>query len=70
LTTPSISSVEVIGELTIDFALNVHFEEGNDAWFVPQLVAFVDHAEGTQISIGESHLIRDAAGEWREDRSK
>jgi hypothetical protein len=66
-TTPSVSGVEVIGEVTCDFALNVVFDNGDPKaglWFAPQLVEFVDHAPGTQIRIGEMHLVRRADGEW------
>jgi len=58
----------VIGRTAEDLAFNVHFEDGaEDAWFAPHLVVLVDHAPGTTVTIGETHLIRDADGEWHED---
>lgn len=66
-TTPSVTGVKVIGETEQDFALNVVIEgKEDDLWFAPELVEFVDHAEGTQIRIGTRRFSRDAAGEWEE----
>src|ERR1700730_4188923 len=51
-TTPSVSSVEVIGELESDYAINVFFEDRHESfWFAPALVEFVDHAPGTEITL-------------------
>lgn len=45
-TTPSITSVEVIGEITSDYAINVAFEENNETfWFVPELLEFAEHPQ-------------------------
>jgi len=66
-TTPSVTSVNVIGGTEEDLAFNVHFADGpDDVWFAPHLVGLVDHASGTTVTIGEKQLIRDAHGEWRE----
>src|SRR6266849_11221788 len=51
-TTPSLTSVEVIGELSSDYAINVYFEErGSSSWFAPELLEFVDYAPGTEITL-------------------
>src|SRR3954468_21122369 len=51
-TTPSVSGVEVIGELDFDYAINVFFEDRRESfWFAPSLVEFVDHAAGTEITL-------------------
>jgi hypothetical protein len=66
-TTPSVTGVEVVGDVTHDFALNVVFDDGEPKgglWFAPQLVEFIDHAPGTEIRIGDAHLVRGADGEW------
>ncbi|HKQ47691.1 MAG TPA: hypothetical protein VJZ71_06460 [Phycisphaerae bacterium] len=66
-TTPSVTGVEVIGEMTEDFAINVMIDARNEQlWFAPQFVEFVDHAAGTELRIGNRHLVRNASGEWNE----
>jgi len=66
-TTPSVTSVEVIGELTEDYALNVSIEGFDETfWFAPQLLEFVDHSEGTTLEIGNRKAIRRADGSWQE----
>jgi hypothetical protein len=71
ITTPSLTGVEVIGDLRNDRALNVHFDEPyiEDAWFSPELVEFVDRPEEIVIQFGvtgfgETTLRRDADGSW------
>ena len=50
-TTPSSTNVEVIGELKEDYAINVHFEKlGESFWFSQDLLEFIDHAPGTEIT--------------------
>ena len=69
-TTPSVTSVEVIGELTSDYAINVFFKERNESfWFAPALVEFIDHAPGTEITLDgvAKTWVRTATGEWREE---
>lgn len=64
-TTPSITSVTVIGEVMEDFALNIAFDQGGESqWFAPELVEFVDHGAGTEIRIGEKRWVRSASGDW------
>jgi hypothetical protein len=68
-TTPSVTGVEVIGEVTADFALCVHFDQrGEDLWFAPQLLEFVDHAPGTAIRLEgvAKQWVRTASGDWQE----
>jgi len=66
-TTPSVTSVEVIGESSEDYAINVSIEEmGNEYWFAPHLLELVDHAEGTEIIIGNHKAVRRADGSWEE----
>ncbi len=51
-TTPSITGVDVLGELEADFAINVYFEDKQtDAWFSPNLLKFIDHGAGTEIKL-------------------
>ena len=64
-TTPSATGVDVIGDSRDDVALNVYFEEsGTDAWFAPDLVALVDHAEGSTATVGDATFIKGADGSW------
>jgi hypothetical protein len=69
-TTPSVTNVDVIGELESDFALNVHFEDlDSSLWFAPDLLEFVDHAPGTEITLDgvPKRWTRSADGQWIEE---
>jgi hypothetical protein len=66
-TTPSMTGIEVVGELTTDYAINVQFDERDDSlWFAPELLEFVDHAPGTTVVVANKRLVRSASGEWVE----
>lgn len=66
-TTPSVTAVEVIGEVKNDYAINVSIEElRSEFWFAPELLELVDHAEGTEIVIGNYRAVRRADGTWEE----
>jgi hypothetical protein len=68
-TTPSVTGVAVIGEVTRDHALNVHFEGRTETlWFAPELLEFVDHAAGAEIRLDgvPKKWVRTAAGAWTE----
>ena|SRR5688572_23009022 len=66
-TTPSVTGVDVIGEVTNDFAINVMLDARQEQlWFAPQLVEYVDHGPESEARIGDRHLVRDASGEWHE----
>jgi hypothetical protein len=69
-TVPSASGViDVIGVSSEDAALYVHFEaRGDGHWFAPDLVAFIDHAAGSEARIqgADVRWVRQASGEWRE----
>ncbi len=67
MTTPSVTSVDVIGELNEDYAINVSFEdEEGEFWFAHQLLEFIDHGAGTEIVIDDFKAIRNADGTWDE----
>ena len=63
-TKPSTSGVEVVGDLSEDFAVAVNFEDLGSLWFPAEQVEFVDHSPGTNIRIGDLEYIRDAEGRW------
>jgi len=65
-TTPSVTGVEVIGPSTEDYALNVGFDDGTNAWFTRPLVEFLDVSPGMTMGIGNRSFIRAANGEWIE----
>ncbi|MCL4524150.1 MAG: hypothetical protein M1453_06515 [Acidobacteria bacterium] len=68
-TTPSITGVDVIGGSGADYAINVFFEDRNQAyWFAASLLEFVDHAPGTEITLEgvPKKWVRTEAGEWLE----
>ena len=69
-TTPSVTGVEVIGELASDYAVNVFFEEAHESfWFAPALLEFMDHAPGTEITVGgvPKKWVRNESGQWCEE---
>lgn len=71
-TIPSVTGVEVIGETGEDYAVHVHFEERDEGfWFAPELVGFVDHAAGTEISLEgvAKKWVRSETGEWVESET-
>ena len=72
-TTPSVTGVEVIGELTSDYAINVFFEDRDESfWFAPALVEFVDHAPGMEVTLDgvAKKWVRTETGDWREESTE
>ena len=72
-TTPSLTKVEVIGEPTEDYAVNVFFKEKGEAlWLSEELLELVDHAPGTEIQLKgvPKKWVRAADGQWIEELTK
>ena len=70
-TTPSVTDVDVIGEVKNNYAINVSIEElYEEYWFSPDLLELIDHAEGTEIIIGNHKSVRRADGSWEESEIK
>lgn len=68
-TTPSVTGVDVIGEITHDYAINVYFEERGEAfWFAPDQLEFVDYGVGSEITLKgiDKKWTRTKSGEWEE----
>jgi hypothetical protein len=68
-TTPSVTKVEVIGEILEDYAINVFFEDRKESfWLTPELIEFIDHAPGTEIRLDgvPKRWVRSSSGEWVE----
>ena len=64
-TVPSVSGAQVLGPCPDDFALNVYIEErGSDFWLAPEHVEFIDHAQGSEVQIAGTRLVRRADGGW------
>jgi hypothetical protein len=69
-TTPSVTGVEIIGTPEHDYAINVHFEDLQQAhWFASHLLEFIDHGPGTEIRLHgvDKRWVRAADGEWVEE---
>jgi hypothetical protein len=73
LTVPSSSGVGgIIGGTEKDFAINVMFDERNEAfWFAEDLLELIDHGAGTQIKLKgvSKKWTRSESGEWIEGDS-
>jgi hypothetical protein len=72
-TTPSVTSVEVIGEIKEDYAVHVLFEERDEGfWFAPELLEFINHAAGTEIRLEgvPKKWVRSETGEWVESEAE
>lgn len=68
-TVPSETGVEVIGELTSDYAMNVYFDAlDRSYWLAPHLLEFVEHAPGTEIHVHGSAFksVRQRDGTWKD----
>jgi len=66
-TTPSSTSVEVIGVILNDYAINVFVDELKESyWLAPELLELIDHGEGTEITVGNHRAVRRADGSWEE----
>src|SRR5260370_42708500 len=51
-TTPCATNVEVIGEIKTDYAVNVYFDDLRESfWFAEDLLEFVDHGPGLEMTL-------------------
>lgn len=72
VTTPSVTNVAVVGGAPDDTALNVAIEgKSSELWLNPDLVEFVDHAPGTEITLDgvPKKWTRTEDGGWHEERT-
>jgi len=68
-TTPSTTGVQVIGGAPDDYALNVSLEPTDATfWLRPDLVEFLHHNAGAEVTIGNMRLMRQTDGSWIEER--
>ncbi len=71
VTKPSVSGVEVLGELSSDQAVHVFFDDlKRGYWLDPSLVEFVDHGPGAGIRLKgvPKQWTRAADGAWLESK--
>ena len=64
---PSLTEIEVIGELKTN-ALNVYFDSLDASyWLAPQLLEFVNHAPGTEVHVHGSPFksVHQRDGSWK-----
>lgn len=69
VTTPSVTEVEVFGACSEDYAVNVHFDELECSyWFAPDLLEFVDHGQGMEMTFDgvDKKWVRNNSGGWDE----
>ena len=71
-TTPSITEVEVIGDLMADYAINVYFDDLNESfWFAPGLLEPIELDDDFEVemSIENTTWIKTKEG-WSEPQFK
>ena len=71
-TTPSITEVEVIGDVIDDYAINVFFEELDEGyWFTQDLLEPIegDPDREIEITVGNHTLTKNKDGSW-ENKTK
>ncbi len=63
---PSVSKVEVIGNLEEDYAIYVSLTDSKDSYWMPEDYAEVlDHGVGTQAKIGDIKLEKTKKHKWK-----
>ena len=66
-TTPSVTGIDVIGEMKEDFAVGVYFKElGNALFLVPDLLELIDHSPGMEVEVADTKWVRTEQGDWEE----
>lgn len=69
-TTPSMMDFEVIGTLTEDVAINVHFEDLDQSfWFAEDLIEYLDNGKGAEITLDaiDKKWTKSENAEWVEE---
>lgn len=65
-TTPSVTGVIPIGELQIDFAESIFFEDTRQQlWFAKQLIEDLDHDPSLEIKIAGRRMFYTSTGQWQ-----
>lgn len=70
VTVPSLSGVDVIGDLKEEYAVNVYFEDlEENFWFDPELIEMIDSGFGTVITLKgvDKKWTKEKNGEWKEE---
>ena len=69
-TAPSMMDFEVIGTLTEDVAINVHFNDLDESfWFAEDLIEHIDNGQGAEITLDgiDKKWIKGENGDWIEE---
>lgn len=72
-TTPSMMDADVIGTLTEDIAINVHFGDLDESfWFAEDLIEYLDNGQGAEITLDgiDKKWTKGKSGEWIEENTK
>ena len=62
-TTPSATGIAFVGATPMDLAYNIGFDGNQDEWFAPELIELVDHAPGSEMTIGDRRFVRSSDGQ-------
>ena len=71
--TPSMMDFKVIGTLTEDVAINVHFDDLNESfWFAKDLIEHIDNGQGAEIILDriDKKWTKGENGDWIEEDTK
>ena len=61
------TGVDVIGDLSEDFAASVFFEDtGDQLWFADSVLEFLDHDPSLEATIGGRRMFYTSDGRWQE----
>jgi hypothetical protein len=64
-TTPSVTGVDVIGNLKRDYAVNVYFKDTKTSlWFDEDLLEVINSGEDSIMTLGDKSFIKTKSGDW------
>ena len=67
-TTPSVSNIEIIGDIEIDYAICVELKDNSEIiWATQNLLEFIGYGEGQVMEIGNIRVTRRSDGNWKEE---
>jgi hypothetical protein len=69
-TTPSVMELEIVGTPSEDYAVNVYFDELEEAfWFDPHLLEYINNGQGSVITLDgvDKKWTKGKNGEWIEE---
>jgi hypothetical protein len=67
-TTPSITRIEFIGDVSKDYAISIQLtEDSKIIWVTPNLVEFLNYGAGQIMEVGNIRATRQSDGSWKEE---